>query len=127
MTPKEKLVELIGDAISEFNAYINKCAEHFEDFDDVENPVDSFEDRIADYLLGNGVIVPPCKVGDTVWEIEEPYFENDDKGTVVESKVERFYIGTSVDLTAMENFDTYIFLTKEKAEKALAEKRTDND
>ena len=23
--------------------------------------------RIADYLLANGVIVPPCKVGDTVW------------------------------------------------------------
>lgn len=27
-------------------------------------------ERIADHLLDNGVIVPPCKVGDTVYEIE---------------------------------------------------------
>lgn len=26
-------------------------------------------ERIADYLLANGVIVPPCKVGDTVYHI----------------------------------------------------------
>ena len=63
--------------------------------------------------------------GDTAWEIEEPYFEDDDKSTVVKSKVERFYIGTSVDLTAMENFDTYIFLTKEEAEKELAKRESD--
>ena len=30
---------------------------------------------IADYLLANGVIVPPCKLGDTVWYIstENPH------------------------------------------------------
>lgn len=27
----------------------------------------NFEENLADYLLANGVIVPPCKVGDTVW------------------------------------------------------------
>lgn len=26
--------------------------------------------QLADYLLANGVIVPPCKVGDTVWDTE---------------------------------------------------------
>lgn len=26
---------------------------------------------LADYLLANGVIVPPCKVGDKVWFIEK--------------------------------------------------------
>lgn len=29
-----------------------------------------YEERTADYLLANGVIVPPCKVGDTVYCIE---------------------------------------------------------
>lgn len=24
-------------------------------------------EKLADYLIANGVIVPPCKVGDTVW------------------------------------------------------------
>jgi hypothetical protein len=27
--------------------------------------------ELADHLLENGVIVPPCKVGDTVWKIED--------------------------------------------------------
>lgn len=27
---------------------------------------------IADHLLANGVIVPPCKVGDTVYGIAQP-------------------------------------------------------
>ena len=30
-------------------------------------------DDIADYLLANGVIVPPCKVGDTVYVITEKH------------------------------------------------------
>ena len=28
---------------------------------------------VADYLLANGVIVPPCKVGDTVYEVNTKY------------------------------------------------------
>lgn len=127
MTPREKLVELIEDSINEWDFYLH----HFDDerlYDDVsEEKKKSFEEFISDYLLENGVILPPCKVGDTVWEIEDPFFEDDDKGTVVESKVEQFYIGTSLDLIEMKDFDTYIFLTKEEAEKALAEKRADND
>lgn len=32
---------------------------------------DSFNfESVADHLLANGVIVPPCKVGDTVYEIQ---------------------------------------------------------
>lgn len=30
-------------------------------------------DDIADYLLTNGVIVPPCKVGDTVYVMESEF------------------------------------------------------
>ena len=29
-------------------------------------------DNLADYLLDNGVIVPPCKVGDTVYLVVQP-------------------------------------------------------
>lgn len=114
MTQKEKLVELLS---------------YFADGYSVENRhicYGTLVNEIASYLIENGVIVPPCKVGDTVWEIEDPFFEDDDKGTVVESKVEQFYIGTSLDLIEMKDFGTYIFLTKEEAEKALAEKRTEN-
>lgn len=30
-------------------------------------------DAIADYLLENGVIVPPCRVGDTVYVMEDEF------------------------------------------------------
>lgn len=37
-------------------------------------------EKQADYLIENGVIVPPCKVGDTVWAIENVW-HLDDKTT----------------------------------------------
>lgn len=52
---KERLVELISDY---------PCMSTAE-----ENFMESIADDLADYLLANGVIVPPCKVGDTVYEI----------------------------------------------------------
>ncbi|MBR6509417.1 MAG: hypothetical protein IKT38_02285, partial [Clostridia bacterium] len=34
-------------------------------------------ERIVDYLLANGVIVPPCKVGDVVYYIHETFYDNE--------------------------------------------------
>ena len=55
---KERLVELLKEADG-------KAIDH--------GPVEDVEtdgyNIYADYLLENGVIVPPCKVGDTVWAI----------------------------------------------------------
>ena len=52
MTERERLIELLQNvpADSEGNRGVG---------------------RIADYLLENGVIVPPCCIGDTVYEIRE--------------------------------------------------------
>lgn len=44
---RERLIELIQNAVG-------GCAKHWAEI-------------IADQLLANGVIVPPCKVGDTVY------------------------------------------------------------
>lgn len=76
--------------------------------------------EVADYLLANGVIVPPVKVGDTVWEIttENPFEED---LCVRESKIERFLIVAHYDLHSM-NGET-IFPTKEEAEAALERSR----
>lgn len=89
---------------------------------------------IADYLLENGVIVPPCKLGDTVWMLitcsstKTIYQEGKRK----QEHHQHTYI-RSVEMTKLNFFrvikdigDT-VFLTKEEAEKALAEKRADND
>ena len=34
---------------------------------------DEIVESLADHLLANGVIVPPCKVGDKVWFVERRY------------------------------------------------------
>lgn len=61
---KERLIKLIE--------YIDST-EHFPF--DTDKPykeaLEKLYSDIAEYLLDNGVIVPPCKVGDTVWYIEE--------------------------------------------------------
>ena len=78
---------------------------------------------MADYLIDNGVIVPPCKVGDTVYI---PYLS-----TVIEKKVCSIVVqkpfftvycgGTSLRFSK-EDFGKTVFLTREEAEKALEER-----
>lgn len=76
------------------------------------------EKTIADHLLANGVIVPPCNVGDTVWEVntDSPF---DEDLRVMESKVERFMMFTSVDIHSLDCIGKTVFLTREEAERAL--------
>lgn len=90
--------------------------------------------NIADYLLKNGVIVPPCKVGDTVyvineWEVEETAvfsmkIESVDSGWVVflKARVTDYAIKSKDGYASV--FKTFIFgktvfLTREEAERAL--------
>ena len=74
---------------------------------------------IADELLANGVIVPPCKVGDVVYSIHN--------GKVFGGKVIVIYIFESHLAFAVsgggyfreDDFGKTVFLTKEEAEQAL--------
>ena len=93
-----------------------------------------FYDDIADYLLANGVIVPPCKVGDKVYEVLP-------KANIVrENDVVGFHLGKFPTLRGHKRkeylvcYSTYclthididsigktVFLSKEEAEKKLKE------
>ena len=103
MTDRERLIELIDKVLVKYD---RGC-------------LPFVMNEIADHLLANGVIVPPCKVGDTVWEIDadNPFEE---ELHIMESKVERFYVGTSRNLHLIDC--KTVFLTKEDAEKALKER-----
>ena len=76
---------------------------------------------IADYLLENGVIVPPCKVGDTVYYIAF--------GKIYKGKCHAITMKHTVQIH-LYDFDgdnaSYpaktVFLTKEQAEQALKER-----
>ena len=90
------------------------------------------EETLADYLLANGVIVPPVKVGQKVYiigwcgDIEE--FTVRDVHICTNEKGDCLYrfravIGEKSDIHFTTHYigDT-VFLTREEAEKALAER-----
>ena len=101
-----------------------------------------FYDQIADYLLANGVIVPPCKVGDTVYFIQNkkiyigqvvlirPFIHKENTtfhGNVEYECEDPFYndgrkMRHQVSVVFQEyGSNTIAYLNKEQAEKALAE------
>ena len=91
---RERLIELIADAVGGCSTY--------------------WAGLIADYLLKNGVIVPPCKVGDTVYNVLPIKL-------ILEEKVERFYVRAQTDkgIIPIDMFGKTVFLTKQEAEQAL--------
>ena len=119
---KDKLIELIsqmqdyGEKETDFTTHIR------------------VNERLADHLIANSVIVLPCKVGDAVYY---PVFETDrvllykvisiklnSKGLYVVcenhlSKSQMTHRATQIGKT--------IFLTEKEAKRALAEKRKENE
>ena len=116
MNQREKLVDLIIESV-------RGCARNWAEV-------------IADHLLANGVIVPPCKVGDTVYIVD---------GTtdgIVVGKITNFefniYTTPREWITVSGNYPFFgdlktknridlligktVFLSREEAEKALAER-----
>lgn len=67
MTDRDRLIELIVQA-NELCS--NKDCAECEYLNNDRILCDTY--NIADYLLANGVIVPPCKVGQKVWLINNP-------------------------------------------------------
>lgn len=85
-----------------------------------------FRNLLADHLLENGVIVPPCKVGDNCYPL--PRY----KTPIVERKISRItYSKRNIIIGYYENDGQYrpplrtrilgedVFLTREEAERAL--------
>ena len=107
MTERERLAEMISE-------YILIRARNPND----ERP---FCEGLADFLLTRGVIVPPCKVEDTV------YWYNWG-GNITEAKVvgcgftAKIEGGNEYDVRYKDLGKT-VFLTREEAEAALAERR----
>ena len=100
--------------------------------------------KLADYLLEHGIIVLPCKVGDTVYIVYDDDYEDFVVteiccGTLGASRVcaecnvhgkrdifqcEEEYCGRSFCKTSFEfrEFGKTVFLTREEAERALKER-----
>ena len=82
--------------------------------------------HLANYLLENGVIVPPCKVGQTVYKIS--YRKGSNVKYVEETTLcriaidnEGIWLFCSCNPIVKCKFGKLVFLTKEEAEQALKE------
>lgn len=60
----DRLVELVSKAREKCN--LTNCCDC--EYRDAESLTNCYSYLIADHLLESGVIVPPCKVGDTVYQ-----------------------------------------------------------
>ena len=105
MTDRERLIDLMIEAKR------------------TEPETGSFTDYLADYLLEHGVIVLPCKVGDTVYSIDKKVLAShwDEHMYIVDMWSEYKVCEIPFSLTLWENGWKDIFLTREEAERALKE------
>ena len=123
MTERERLIELINNGTDGCRVAPT-----------INGVRDSFAEYLADHLLANGVIVPPCKVGDTVWWLTTANWQQTE-WKIVECKVSmlqqkadkswkiRISHNSSVFDITTDKLGKAVFLTKEDAEEALKEKQ----
>ncbi len=86
--------------------------------------------QIADYLLENGVVVLPYKIGDTVYAVTDEWIGQKFQKMIVKREIDGI-IGNKINpliLVSNSPYQTYfypaefgktVFLTKEEARKAL--------
>ena len=111
---KERLIELIDKAKEE---YANDVTDHTE------------TDYIVEGLLNEGIILPPCKVGDKAWVIVDG-FKNPMEGYISRisfyQDCEEFVVRVIGYLTQSyqnKDFGKTVFLSREEAEKVLEDRK----
>lgn len=114
MTERERLIELI-----------NQAQVKSDDNFGITN-----SEQMVDYLLENGIIVPPVKVGDTVYLLSRGDIipiniiaiqGNNSGNFLIGMNEENFGYGT-ISLHLENNWGAEWYITREEAEKALAER-----
>lgn len=138
MTDRERLIELYKEATTQYLDYLESI--------DQKGLIDT-EGRAkftVDYLIANGGIKPPCKVGEEIWVIDYEDGEAVDiscvmflaksKGCIIATSwINDYDLDETIDFHINEtqnNFDTDLkvypdedcFATKEEAEQALKER-----
>ena len=121
---RDRLIELIINADA-YDSYECKLCNKDDDACDC-----CYAEKLADKLLANGVVCPPCKVGDTVYEIQ-PIRKRVQAYEITTIKYNGHYwwftwilkdrkgIYGNVDGFSSHQIGKTIFLTREEAERAL--------
>lgn len=118
---RDRLVEILAQADFDFGEHSAECA-----FENVNS--ENYYRFIADHLLANGVIVPPVPVGGAVYTLNRGrakkwkvcFIGLNTRGEI------KFHLADDGFKQMLEawNYDIgkTVFLTREEAEKALAER-----
>ena len=109
MTERERLIELINKARDEYPTVplVNGCKPIFTEF-------------LTEQLLSNGVIVPPVKVGQTVWRVDDCIeCVAVDKVVIKHGGIYMKLSCNSMYETSCRSIGKTVFLTKEEAEREL--------
>lgn len=112
MTDRDRLIELLSATHTETDDYKEQARLH--------------DEYIADHILTNGVIVPPCKVGDKIYVVDKA-LGRIIKKTVSEIRLTdwEIYVHSYGFGYPCSLFGKTVFLTKEESENVLKE-RVDN-
>lgn len=114
----------------------NRLFELIYESDYINLVSDASVEGLADFLLENGVIVLPCKVGDKFYRVEtycteggyweeprRPYSstcEDCCEECDGEKRIVEYTFNSAKQILELEkSFGSFVFLTKEEAEKAL--------
>lgn len=115
MSDRDRLIELVDKAKEE---YAGDVTDHTE------------TDYIVECLLNNGTILPPCKVGDMVWDLHQRYNGTltirEGKISMITQKADkswhlRITVNSSVWGFTPNEIGIRYFLTKVEAEQKLKE------
>ena len=125
MTERDRLIELIGKELLDYASWDTEMALAGN------YTMPSVEEVIADKILKDGWIRPPCKVGQTVYIVDEgdegtePYVL-DIIVTAIGYDIAGFWITMNLPLGLKQSahigersFGKTVFLTREEAEQAL--------
>jgi hypothetical protein len=127
---QKKLVELLYEARKEWDFYFNNGLLKGE------TRSKTLQEFIADHLIKNGVIAPPCKVGEEIWVVEEDdttcyMFLAKSKGCIIATSwINDYDLDETIEYHIEEtqnNLDTGLavfpedicFVTREEAEEKL--------
>lgn len=118
MTERERLIELLGTTL--WGNLCDHCGA------DKGSEKEKVLESTADYLLANGVILPPCKVGQEVYFINTFFSLVDDPlkekvcGMKTYSDNMKFtFVTASQRCFDEDKLGKTVFLTREEAERAL--------
>lgn len=105
---EDKLIELINNA----------CDGHVQN---LQQPYEA--EALAKYLIDNGVIVLPCKMGDTVWFIKSAFSYSkhplSEKVRKIEIVHDEIFVRTENKMFSPKHINKTVFISQKEAEQTL--------